>query len=536
MRPSARSTLAATRARPPAADGPPGDGDGEARVDGEPVREPDTRAALLGWLRRRGGAAEIVETHVSVLGFQGERAFKVKKPVSFDFLDLSTAELRAAACEREVSLNRRLAPDVYLGVVDVTDAGGSVVERAVEMRRMPSARRLATLVRAGADPAPCIDAVADTVARFHDGAERSAVISAAASRDAVADLWERGFAETRPFVGSVLDAETAGRVETLVRRYLSGRGPLFESRIASGRVCDGHGDLLADDVFCLDDGPRILDCLEFDDRLRSGDVLADVAFLAMDLELLGRPDLARRFVDRYRARASDSWPASLEHHYVVYRAHVRAKVACLRHGQGDPAAADRARMRFSLAASHLEAQRVRLVLVGGLPGTGKSTLAAALADRTGAVLLRSDSRRKESAGLADAHRTGDSYSEGLYAPSVTDAVYDDLVGTAHRHLGSGESVILDASWASAAHRPAAETIALDTASDLLQIRCVAPVAVAAERISLRAAEGTDPSDATAEIASAMARSFDPWPGAATLDTSSLAPEEVLERALRLTVG
>lgn len=497
------------------------------------IVEPDTRAALVGWLLRRGDAPEIVETHVSVLGFQGDRAYKAKKAVCFDFLDLSTSELRAAACEREVSLNQRLAPDVYLGTVDITDADGLVVERAVEMRRMPAARRLATLVRSGVDAGPCIDSVAETVARFHALAERSETISATARRDAIADLWERGFAETRPFVGSVLDAEVADRVELLARRYLAGRDPLFESRIVSGRICDGHGDLLADDVFCLDDGPRILDCLEFDDRLRSGDVLADVAFLAMDLELLGRPDLAKRFIDRYRAHTSDTWPASLEHHYIAYRAHVRAKVACLRHGQGDPAAADRARVRFALAAAHLEAQRVRLVLVGGLPGTGKSTLAAALAAHTGAALERSDVTRKAMAGLAATHRTGDRESEGLYAPNVTDAVYRGLLDTARGRLAGGESVILDASWAGAAHRRAAERIARDTASDLLQIRCEAMSDVAAARISLRAAEGADPSDASVAVATAMAQRFEPWPDAATLDTTSLSPEATLERAVGL---
>ncbi|MCZ7536818.1 MAG: AAA family ATPase [Acidimicrobiia bacterium] len=497
------------------------------------IVEPDTRAALVGWLLRRGDAPEIVETHVSVLGFQGDRAYKAKKAVCFDFLDLSTSELRAAACEREVSLNQRLAPDVYLGTVDITDADGLVVERAVEMRRMPAARRLATLVRSGVDAGPCIDSVAETVARFHALAERSETISATARRDAIADLWERGFAETRPFVGSVLDAEVADRVELLARRYLAGRDPLFESRIVSGRICDGHGDLLADDVFCLDDGPRILDCLEFDDRLPE------------------RRRAGRRRVPRHGPRATGAARPGEEVHRPLPRSHVRHLAGLaraplhrvssprsrqgrgLRHGQGDPAAADRARVRFALAAAHLEAQRVRLVLVGGLPGTGKSTLAAALAAHTGAALERSDVTRKAMAGLAATHRTGDRESEGLYAPNVTDAVYRGLLDTARGRLAGGESVILDASWAGAAHRRAAERIARDTASDLLQIRCEAMSDVAAARISLRAAEGADPSDASVAVATAMAQRFEPWPDAATLDTTSLSPEATLERAVGL---
>ena len=141
----------------------------------------------------------------------------------------------------------------------------------------------------------------------------------------------------------------------------------------AGRARDGHGDLLADDIFLLDDGPRVLDCLEFDDALRLDDVLADVAFLAMDLERLGRPDLAERFLAAYRAASGDTWPSSLAHHHIAYRAQVRAKVSAIRAEQGVPDSADKAQALLRLALAHLEAGRVRLVLVGGLPGTGKST-------------------------------------------------------------------------------------------------------------------------------------------------------------------
>src|SRR5690606_13545776 len=178
------------------------------------------------------------------------------------------------------------------------------------------------------------------------------------------------------------------------RRRRSGR------RVAAGRACDGHGDLLADDVFCLDDGPQVLDCLEFDDALRYEDVLADVAFMAMDLERLGRADLAEHFLDAYRRAAGEDWPASLAHHHIAYRAQVRAKVTAIRAQQGDAGSVDAARALLKLCFDHLEAGRVRLILVGGAPGTGKSTLAAGLAASLGATVLRSDVIRKERAGLA----------------------------------------------------------------------------------------------------------------------------------------
>ena len=187
------------------------------------------------------------------------------------------------------TLNRRLAPDVYLGVEAVTDREGVVVDHVVVMQRMPADRRLSTLVRKGVDVTACLDRVADTVARFHAHASTDPTVALAATHDAVTELWELGFEQTRRFEGLELDRSTARCVATLVRRYLAGRDPLFARRIAAGHARDGHGDLLAEDVFCLDDGPRILDCLEFDERLRFGDVLGDVAFLAMDLERLGRP-------------------------------------------------------------------------------------------------------------------------------------------------------------------------------------------------------------------------------------------------------
>ena len=173
------------------------------------------------------------------------------------------------------------------------------------------------------------------------------------------------------------------RVEALTLEFLDGRADLFAARVDAGRIVDGHGDLMADDIYCLSDGPRILDCIEFDDRLRWLDQLDDAAFLAMDLEYLGATDLARAFLDWYAEFAADPAPVTLRHHFVAYRAFVRAKVACLRYLQGEDSARDEAQRHATLALAHLRAGGSRLVVVGGLPGTGKSTLSGALADALG---------------------------------------------------------------------------------------------------------------------------------------------------------
>ena len=474
--------------------------------------------------------ATVAETHISVLFFVGDRVYKLKKPVSFGFLDFSTRQARRAACRREVELNRRLAPDVYLGVLDLAGFDGRPCDHVVVMRRMPPERRLAALVEAGAPLDDELEHIARRMAAFHAAAPTADEIAEAGRVETVRRHWDASFEEMGPFIGPVLDAPQCARVEELVHRYLSGREALFSERIAAGRVRDGHGDLQAEDIFCLDDGPRILDCIEFDDRLRHGDVLSDVAFLAMDLERLGSPAAGQRFLAFYREFAGETYPASLAAHYIAYRAHVRCKVACLRHAQGDPRAAGVARDLLAQTRRHLEAARVVMVLVGGLPGTGKSTLAAAIADHNGWSVLRSDEVRKELAGLAPDAAAPAAFGEGLYRPEVTAEVYRTLLDRAGKALQLGESVILDASWSDSRWREAAAEVAQATASDLVELRCAASEALAAERIDRRRRHGGDPSDATAAVASAMAARADPWSSSVTIDTAA-TPQSTLAQAL-----
>ncbi|WP_308259530.1 AAA family ATPase [Pseudonocardia sp. H11422] len=477
------------------------------------------------------------ETHVGVVFLLGDRAYKLKKPVRTGFLDFSTAERRRAACRRELELNRRLAPDVYLGISDVSaphdgvgdrddPADAPPVEHLVVMRRMPGERRLSALVRAGAPVGAPLRELARLMATFHAGAERGPRITAEGGRDALAHRWTDNLDQTRPFRATVVPEPVVDSIGRLAMRFLDGRDALFADRQVHDRIVDGHGDLIAEDVFCLDDGPRVLDCLEFDDRLRFVDGLDDAAFLAMDLERLGRPDLAELFLDDYVEFSGDPAPAALRHHYVAYRAFVRAKVACLRHDQGDPTAAEDAAGHAELARRHLQEGAVRLALVGGLPGTGKTTLAGGLADRFGAVLLSSDRIRKELAGLDPATPAAAAYRQGIYAPERTEALYRELLRRAAQLLGRGESVVLDASWTDTRHRHAAEDLARRMHSDLIRLQCRTTGETAARRIVTR---GPAVSDATPAVADAMSADADVWPGAVTIRTSG-SIEDSLDRA------
>jgi uncharacterized protein len=459
--------------------------------------------------------AGAAETHSAVVYFAGDRAYKLKKPVNLGFLDFTTSRARADACAREAELNQRYAPDVYLGVAEVRDPDGRLCDHLVVMRRMPADRRLSALVCAGGPVAEPLRQVARILAAQHASAPRSPQIDEQGTRDALRGRWDDNIEQAMSVRGRLLDAETITETSRLARQFLAGREPLFEARIRGGHIVDGHGDLLADDIFCLDDGPRILDCLDFDDRLRWLDGLDDAAFLAMDLERLGAAALARRFVDWYAEYSGDPAPASLRHHYVAYRAFVRAKVACLGPGQGELAAGGEARGLADVALRHLRAGAVTLVLVGGLPGTGKSALAAAVAGRLDCVVLDSDRIRKELAGLPPQRGTAVAYGTGIYTPAWTERCYAELLHRARALLASGESVIADASWLSPQHRAAAEALAGEVSAELVQLRCTAPEELARQRMSARQ-HGV--SDADAEVARHMAADMTPWPEATTIDT------------------
>ena len=464
--------------------------------------------------------AAVAETHSAVVFFAGDRAYKLKKPVDLDFLDFTSQRARSVACRRETELNRRFAPDVYLGVAEIRDLDGRVCDQLVVMRRMPAGRRLAALVKARAPVGGVLRQVARVLAAWHAAAPRSPQIAAQGGQDALTARWQANIAKARASCGHLLQDAGLDEIERLAGRFTAGRAPLFAERIRAGRVVDGHGDLLADDIFCLDDGVRVLDCLEFDDRLRWLDGLDDASFLAMDLERLGAPDLARRFTSWYAEYSGDPAPAPLRHHYVAYRAFVRAKVACLRARAGDGQAAAEAWQLAGMTLRHLRAGAVTLVLVGGLPGTAKSTLAGALADRLGCTVLSSDRIRKELAGVPAERRCAAPWGAGIYTAAWTERVYAELLGRAGRLLALGESVIADASFTSPAQRDAAAQAAAATHADLVQLRCTAPAEVARQRLTARTG---GISDADADIARQMAAVEAPWPEAVTIDTSQLGP-------------
>ncbi len=458
-----------------------------------------------------------VETHVSRVFFTEERAYKLLKPVALSFLDLTDRDRRLTAARRELELNRRIAPDVYLGLGDLHE-NGELVDHLIIMRRMPDDRRLSRVLEDG-NADDCLRRVAWTVAAFHAGLEPLTDDDAIATPEATRERWDDNLATVAESVGTIIEREAHDRVAQLAHRYLDANPALFVSRIADGFVRDGHGDLIADDIFCLEDGPRILDCLAFRDDFRIGDVLSDIAFLVMDVHRLAGPGTARRLMGWYQEYSNEHHPASLAHNYVAYRAHVRAKVACLAHGQGRTDQAELARAYHALALHHLELSRGRLILIGGAPGVGKSTVAESLGRTFNMPILVTDALRKDLAGIArDDHRAAD-IGAGLYSPEMTTRVYDELLRQAELLMTSGESVILDASWSSDDHRCSARRLAERHGAELVEIECTLDPAEAKQRIDARRARGDDPSDATVATFDELAARRDPWPGSHRISTA-----------------
>lgn len=456
-------------------------------------------------------SARVVETHTSTLLFLDGQVLKRKKPLDLGFADFRTLAAREAACEQEVRLNRRLAPDVYLGTATVLGVDGAPCEHLVVMRELPAGTRLAALVAAGADVDGALREVASQVAALHRASPAPARLLPVADADGLRSLWQQGLSALEAFPEQV-PPEVVARTRDLALRWLDGRRPLLHRR--QDRVVDGHGDLLADDVYVLPDGPRLLDCLEFDERLRVGDGLADVAFLAVDLERLGAPVAGRLLLDAYRAQAADDGPAGLEDHYLAYRAHVRAKVGCL-HGAQQPGSA---RGLADLALAHLERARVRLVLVGGLPGSGKSTVASRLAARHGWQHLSSDVLRDE----LD--------PDDRYSPASVDRVYAGLAARAEGLLADGRTVVLDASLGDGRRRARLRAVADRASADLVEVCCVVPDEVAEHRLRTRT---PGPSEATPAVRVLLRDRADPWPEARVVDTSG-SVEQSLATVDRLT--
>ena len=498
---------------------------------------------LVRWLSRpetyphRPERVEQIETHISHVFLAGSHVYKLKKPVKFDFLDFSTTRSREQACREEVRLNRRLAPDAYLGVVPVVRGddgalrlGGedAAVDWLVEMRRLPTELTLDALHRRGELRQEHIERLATTLIRFYASLAPLDLTPQQYRDRYVAHV--RGNRRELLAVKHHLPRGIVERVHGFQLQLLLLRSAIFGARVREGRIVDGHGDLRPEHI-CLSDPIAIFDCIEFNPDFRRIDVADELAFLAAECDFLGADWAGPQLLKAWQDQSGDRPPAVLLDFYKSYRACVRAKVAALRadqlQGPAQVEAASDARRHLALADRYAAPWIRPLVLaVGGLAGTGKSTLAAAIAEALGAELLRTDVIRQElfGAGPQPAHIDG-----GIYSREARQQVYDEMYRRAAAIYADRVTIVLDGTFSTKDMLQGAREVAVDPQSAFFAIECVCQQEVAHDRISRRLAEGRDPSEARPEIHEIQRLRWESWPAEVPqvrVDTEQPLPQQV----------
>ena len=496
-------------------------------------------------LDSRPAAVEMIETHISYIFFTGLRVYKVKKAIDFGFLDFTSLEKRRHFCEREVLLNQRLSPNVYLEVAEVRESGGDLsiggpgttVEYAVVMRQLHHADAMDEVLARGKLSEGMIRSIAKRLADFHHEAERNQEITALGGLQTVRENVRENFQQTEVYRGRTVNSDAYARIRAYSEAFMDVKENIFQHRASQGSVRDGHGDLRMDHVF-LDGEIEIIDCIEFNDRFRYADVASDVAFLAMDLDYAGRPDLAETFQDAYVAASGDTSLPEVLTFYKCYRAFVRAKVDSLRLDQvaGDPDELEQVRARaekhVALADTYATSPQPVLAITAGLMGTGKSRVAQLLAQRLNADLLSTDVLRKEMAGIPPTERRYQNWEQGLYSPEALDQTYQEMHGRAAVTLAAGGSVVLDASYRRRAWRQDAIRVAQEAGVPFVALECVCPVDLVRARLDTRLDQSDILSDGRWELYQQQAAAFEPINEFSQgdhfiLDTS--VPEEETER-------
>ena len=478
---------------------------------------------------------ERVETHISWVFLTDRHAYKLKKPVRYDFLDFSTVDLRRKACEQEVHLNRRLAPDTYLGVVPITSGRlgrlrlggtGAAVDWVVKMRRLPAEHTLDSLIRRGELGDRDITQLAETLAEFYlrlpplnvnvDEYRRQIESHVQANRHELLSGEHH------------LPISLIEQLHERQVRLLRLVPDLLDNRVRDGRIVEGHGDLRPEHIY-FNSHTTIIDCIEFNAELRSLDVLDELAFLAMECDLQGAESVGNRVIDYYQRTNADNAPRALLEFYKLYRACVRAKVLALRSMQVESriglSMLQQAEKYLHLSTKYSNAiGPPLLIVVRGLPGSGKSTLAGAIVEALNVELLQTDAVRREMFGQPS---TNADYDQQQYNPEARTQVYEEMFRRARVLLDANRSVVLDGTFLSNEQRRTAIGLAQQYEAEPLVVHCTCPKVVALGRIGARMKAGTSLSDARPDFFDLQQQADEPDTMESlglTVDTTESLPE------------
>lgn len=460
---------------------------------------------------------ELIQTHISYVFLTGVFAYKVKKAVNFGFLDFSTLEKRQHFCAEELRLNRRGAPELYLEVLPVTQGEhqfklngvGEPVEYVLKMLQFPQETLFSTMFEQNELTQLHLEQLGRVVAQYHAQAQTNDHIRSFGEVEQVRDAINKNYQQTKKYVGSLQIQSRFLETKQYTDSFFEERSQLFNSRIESNKIRECHGDLHLRNICLWQEKILLFDCIEFNEPFRFVDVMYDVAFTVMDLEARQRPDLSNIFLNTYVEQTGDWEGLQVLPLYLSRQAYVRAKVNSLL--LDDPAVGAAAQQEASVAATryyqlawaYTQPRAGQLLLMSGLSGAGKSTVARQLARQIGAIHIRSDAVRKHLAGIALQARGGDE----LYTAKMNQKTYERLLALGIMLANQGFSVILDAKYDRQQLRLDALNQAQFHKLPVQILHCTAPVEVLRERLQKRAG---DIADATAELLVAQQAAAEPF--------------------------
>ena len=477
---------------------------------------------------------EIVQTHISYVFLTGDYAYKLKKAINFGFLDFSTLDRRQHFLQEEIRLNSAIAPELYLEVLPITQAGdkyvlggvGEAVEYVLKMRQFPQENLFINLFTAGKLDIEQMEELGKIVAQFHSQAETNEYIRSFGTVAKIREAFDENYQQTEKYIGIAQTKPQFDETKAYTDQFFAEKQALFQARIENDKIKEGHGDLHLKNICLWQDKIQLFDRIEFNEPFRFVDVMYDVAFAVMDLEARNRQDFANAFLNTYLEQTGDWLGLQLLHLYLSRQAYVRAKVTSFLlddPGIADPVkkeAAKTAADYYKQAWAYTQNRSGKIILMSGLSGTGKTTVAKEIARLINAIHIRSDAVRKHIAGIP----LNEKGAAEIYSDEMSQKTYDKMLELAILLANIGFPVILDAKYDRIALRHQAIATAKDNRISLQIVNCTAPIEVLRDRLDRRSG---DISDATADLLSsqqAKAEGFTEEEKAyitTTIDTSKL---------------